>query len=186
MSPRLSHLRQSLLARSESTEGAQRPSPRRSHRVMTERPSLEFTTMFDSFMSEEIQFPIDSTSVFSPGSNRPPEISQVDRSALEAATVRGREERRSTAQTEMAARRRERRRARRRSSNARNGAPMDASVMALTPVVGSDPSLEQLRFDLACTSFGLGAGTLVSGKAGGVVGAVVALVWGRRRWSSHR
>jgi hypothetical protein len=142
------------------------------------------TGLFDS-SGEEIQFPLDSTSVFRLRSNRPPEISQVDLSALEGATVRTRQERRSAEHAEMAARRRERRRARRRSSNARNGAPTDASVMALTPVVGSDPSLEQLRFDLACTSFGLGGGTLVSGKAGGVVGAAVALVWGRHRWSSH-
>src|ERR1700712_2956579 len=129
--------------------------------------------MFDSFVNDEIQFPLDPGSVFSSRSNRPPEISQVDRSALEASIVRRREERRSAARAEMATRRRERRRARRRSSNARNGDPTDASVMALTPVVGSDPSLEQLRFDLACTSFGLSAGTLVSGKTGGVVGAVV-------------
>jgi hypothetical protein len=142
----------------------------------------EGTGLLDSF-GEGLRFPLDSTSVFRLRSNRPPEVSQVDLSALEATTVRRREERRSAAHADMAARRRDRRRACR--SNARNDAPTDASVVALTPVVGSDPSLEQLKFDLACTSFGLGAGTLASGKAGGVVGAVVALAWGRHRWSSH-
>jgi hypothetical protein len=151
-----------------------------------EAVSLEFIAMFDFSMNEEIQFPIDLTSTLPSGSNRRLEISPDDRrSAVEAALMREREQRRGAAQA-AAARRRERRRSRRRSSSATDGAPADASAMALTPVVGSDPSVEQLRFDLACTSFGLGGGALLSGKAGGVIGAVAALIWGRRRWSSHR